>query len=55
MKNITVLGCGRVGRTICEDLSANFDVSVVDISIKNLEKLNTKKVKRTLTFVIKVN
>ena len=31
MKNIIVLGCGRVGRTIA-DLSANFDVSVVDIS-----------------------
>ena len=46
MKNIIVLGCGRVGRTICEDLSANFDVSVVDNSIKNLEKLNTKKVKK---------
>ena len=46
MKNIIVLGCGRVGRTICEDLSANFDVSVVDISIKNLEKLNSKKVKK---------
>ena len=46
MKNIIVLGCGRVGRTICEDLSANFDVSVVDISIKNLEKLNIKKVKK---------
>jgi len=44
MKNIIVLGCGRVGRTICEDLSNNFSVSVADISIKNLEKLKSQKI-----------
>ena len=44
MKNIIVLGCGRVGRTICEDLSNNFSVSVADISIKNLEKLKSRKI-----------
>ncbi|MBH75736.1 MAG: saccharopine dehydrogenase [Flavobacteriales bacterium] len=46
MKNIIVLGCGRVGRTICEDLSDNFSVSVADISNKNLEKLKSKKINK---------
>ena len=48
MKNIIVLGCGRVGRTICEDLSNNFSVSVADISNKNLEKLKSKKIKKKI-------
>ena len=39
MKNILVLGCGRVGRTICLDLSYKNSVTVADISENNLNKL----------------
>lgn len=42
MKKILVLGCGRVGRTICLDLALENPITVVDISNENL-----KKVKRT--------
>ena len=39
MKNILVLGCGRVGRTICLDLANKNIVTVADISENNLNKL----------------
>ena len=44
MKKIVVLGCGLVGRVIAEDLSKKFDVTSVDFSQKNLEKISSKKV-----------
>ena len=39
MKNILVLGCGRVGRTICLDLANKNSVTVADISENNLNKV----------------
>ena len=49
MKNILVLGCGRVGRTICLDLANKNSVTVADISENNLNKvkgfnINTVKI-----------
>ena len=44
MKNIVVLGCGLVGRVMAEDLSQNHNVTSVDISQDNLDKLRSKKV-----------
>ena len=49
MKKIVVLGCGLVGRVMAEDLSKSHNVTSVDISSKNLDKLQasniTKKVR----------
>ena len=36
MRKILVLGCGLVGRHIADDLTADFDVTVVDKSIGNI-------------------
>ena len=44
MKNIIVLGCGLVGRVMAEDLSQNHNVTSVDISKDNLDKIRSKKV-----------
>lgn len=44
MKKIVVLGCGLVGRVIAEDLSTNFEVTSVDFSQKNLDKISVKKI-----------
>ena len=44
MKKIVVLGCGLVGRVIAQDLSAQHDVTSVDISAKNLEKITSKNI-----------
>ena len=44
MKNIVVLGCGLVGRVMAEDLSQNHNVTSVDISQDNLDKIRSKKV-----------
>ena len=44
MKNIVVLGCGLVGRVMAEDLSQNHNVTSVDISKDNLDKIRSKKV-----------
>ena len=46
MKKIVVLGCGLVGRVIAEDLSTNFDVTSVDFSQKNLDKISGKKINK---------
>ena len=46
MKKIVVLGCGLVGRVIAEDLSTNFDVTSVDFSQKNLDKISVKKINK---------
>lgn len=39
MKKITILGAGMVGRAIAYDLSSNFDVTSVDFSHENLNKV----------------
>ena len=44
MKNIIVLGCGLVGRVMAEDLSQNHNVTSVDISKDNLDKIRSNKV-----------
>ena len=44
MKKIVVLGCGLVGRVMAEDLSKDHEVTTVDISKQNLEKLTTPDV-----------
>jgi saccharopine dehydrogenase-like NADP-dependent oxidoreductase len=46
MKKIVVLGCGLVGRVIAEDLSEKFEVTSVDFSQKNLDKISSKKVRK---------
>lgn len=40
-KRVVVLGCGMVGATMAKDLAtdANFDVTVADVSKKNLDKV----------------
>jgi len=44
MKKIVVLGCGLVGRVMAQDLSAQHEVTSVDISAKNLEKITSKNI-----------
>ena len=44
MKKIVVLGCGLVGRVMAEDLSKDHEVTSVDISKQNLEKITTPDV-----------
>ena len=44
MKKIVVLGCGLVGRVMAEDLSKDHEVTSVDISKQNLEKLTAPDV-----------
>ena len=46
MKNIVVLGCGLVGRVMAEDLSQNHNVTSVDISQDNLDKINSKAINK---------
>ena len=46
MKKIVVLGCGLVGRVIAEDLSTSFEVTSVDFSQKNLDKISVKKINK---------
>ena len=45
MKKILVLGCGRVGRTICLDLSTENQITVADISNKNLQKVKSANIR----------
>ncbi len=44
MKKIVVLGCGLVGRVMAQDLSVQHDVTSVDISAENLEKITSKNI-----------
>lgn len=46
MKKIIVLGAGLVGGVMAEDLSKNHEVTSVDISQKNLDKLKSKNIKK---------
>jgi lysine 6-dehydrogenase len=39
VKKVTVLGCGMVGRTIAQDLSTRYNVTVADIHQGNLDAL----------------
>ena len=44
MKEILVLGCGRVGRTICLDLALENHITVADISNENLKKVESENI-----------
>ena len=46
MKKIIVLGVGLVGGVMAEDLSKNHEVTSVDISQKNLDKLKSNNIKK---------
>ena len=46
MKKIIVLGAGLVGGVMAEDLSKNHEVTSVDISQKNLDKLKSNNIKK---------
>ena len=46
MKKIIVLGAGLVGGVMAEDLSKNHEVTSVDISQKNLNKLKSNNIKK---------
>ena len=46
MKKIIVLGAGLVGGVMAEDLSKNHEVTSVDISQKNLDKLKSNYIKK---------
>ncbi len=48
MKKIVVLGSGMVGRVMASDLSTQFDVTAVDVSGLNLEKLGDSPAKRVV-------
>ena len=55
MKKIIVLGSGLVGGTIATDLSENHNVTSVDISSKNLEKINSSKINKICTDILEEN
>ncbi|MBZ0198820.1 MAG: saccharopine dehydrogenase NADP-binding domain-containing protein [Ignavibacteriaceae bacterium] len=42
MQNIVVLGAGMVGSAIASDLAKNYEITVVDLDVKNLAALKTK-------------
>ncbi len=46
MKKIIVLGSGLVGGVIPQDLAKNYEVTSLDISSKNLDKLKSKKINK---------
>ena len=46
MKKIIILGAGLVGGVMAEDLSKNHEVTSVDISQKNLDKLKSNNIKK---------
>ena len=46
MNNIVVLGCGLVGRVMAEDLSKDHNVTSVDISKENLDKIKSEKINK---------
>ena len=48
MNNIVVLGCGLVGRVMAEDLSKDHNVTSVDISKENLDKIKSEKINNPL-------
>ena len=46
MKKIVVLGCGLVGRVMAEDLSQYHQVTSVDISKENLDKIHSSNISK---------
>ena len=52
MKKIIVLGSGLVGSVMANDLAKNYEVTSVDISTKNLEKIQSEKINK-LRFELK--
>ena len=46
MKKIIVLGAGLVGGVMAKDLAKEHEVTSIDISQKNLDNINVKKIKK---------
>ena len=46
MKKIIVLGSGLVGSVIAKDLSEQYEVTSVDLSKKNLDKIKSDKINK---------
>ena len=46
MKKIIVLGSGLVGSVMATDLAENYEVTSVDISKKNLDKIHSEKINK---------
>ena len=46
MKKIIVLGSGLVGSVMANDLAENYEVTSVDLSTKNLEKISSEKINK---------
>ena len=46
MKKIIVLGSGLVGSVMANDLAKKYEVTSVDISTKNLEKIQSEKINK---------
>jgi len=53
MKKIIVLGSGLVGSVMADDLAKNYEVTSVDISTKNLEKIQSEKRWKLETTIMK--
>ena len=53
MKKIIVLGSGLVGSVIAKDLSEQYQVTSVDLSKKNLDKIESDKINKISTASIK--
>ena len=46
MKKIIVLGSGLVGSVMATDLAKKYEVTSVDISKKNLDKIHSEKINK---------
>ena len=55
MKKIIVLGSGLVGSVIAKDLSGQYEVTSVDLSKKNLDKIKSDKINKICTDVLAEN
>ena len=55
MSKIIVLGSGLVGSVMADDLSNSHDVTSVDLSSKNLEKIRSRKVKKIQENILESN
>ena len=55
MKKIIVLGSGLVGSVIAKDLSEQYEVTSVDLSKKNLDKIKSDKINKICTDVLAEN
>ena len=52
MKKIIVLGSGLVGSVMATDLAKKYEVTSVDISKKNLDKIHSEKINKICADVL---